>query len=603
VSAFHGPCDLPVEKMRTLSERKFRSCTGILSLVLALAACDLLEVPAAATFQSGATNALALKDFVQLVLQRNETIQIRILELAITKKRLRAEQGVFEPELVASYDRVENKRQNTAEQRRSTGVVEFEEDNNIYNGGLEALIPTGARIRLGYTLRDLRNNLQEPPVGSIVTNTPRGEYQTFIGLSVTQPLLKNAWLPATLANIRLAAVASEIAFQEYRRQMMIIISTAEAAYWNLYMAQEQVRFFRDSVGLAESLVADNRERLNAGRGSELEVLEAEAGRALRKSKLAEAEQKYFETTAQLLGFLSESASLNTWIRATEEPAASQEPFSFSESGMRAFEMNPDYLTQLKRIKQEDIRVMYARNQRLPQLDFRGSFGMNGLGSNPGESWEEVGSQDWPSFSAGLELRIPLGGGMKTRNELHASKLAKQQALVALNDLETQILNAIENSIRKINNARGSIGNYQTVVNFNRNLLESERGRLEVGRVESRRVLEADASLFEARNSELEARVQAQRAQLELELVQGSLLKDRNFDVSQRVLQQKLEDVFHKVGIAPEHYQDLLKDLELEYMKEMTPPEGPEAQKSRQLLRKTLFEMEHGPKAKKPNGEK
>ena len=552
------------------------------------------ETRVTATFHSGSTNAMALKEFVQLVLQRNETIQIRILELAITKKKLQAERGVFEPELVASYDRVENKRQNTAEQRRSTGVLIFDEENNIYNGGLEALIPTGAKIRLGYTLRDLRNNLQDPPLGTIVTNTVKGEYQTFVGISLTQPLLKNAWFPATLANIRLAAVASEIAFQEYRRQMMTIISTAEAAYWNLYMAQEQVRFFRDSVALAESLVADNREKFKAGRGSELEVLEAEAGLALRQSKLAEAEQKYFETTAQLLTFLSESASLNTWIQATEEPVATQEPTTLSESGMLAFELNPDYLTQLKRVNQEDIRLRYARNQRLPQLDLRGSYGVNGLGSNASESWEEAESQDFPSFSAGVELRIPLGGGIKTRNDLHAAKLAKQQAIVALDDLQTQILNAIENSIRKINSARASIRNYEMVVNFNRNLLETERARLEVGRIESRRVLEADASLFEARNSELEARVQAQRAQLELELLQGSVLKERNFDVSQRVLQTKLEDVFRKVGIAPEHYQDLLKDLELEYVKEVTPPEDPEMRKARQLLRTRIFESQYGP---------
>jgi len=572
--------------------------TGKIGLLLAIAVTRLSEPTASASFQSGTTNALALKDFVQLVLQRNETIQIRILELAITKKRLGAERGVFEPEVVASYDRVENKRQNTAEQRRSTGVLIFEEDNNIYNGGLEALIPTGARIRLGYTLRDLRNNLQEPPVGTIVTNTPRGEYQTFAGISLTQPLLKNAWFPATLANIRLAAIASDIAYQEYRRQMMVVISTAEAAYWNLYMAQEQVRFFRDSVRLAEGLVADNRERLQAGRGSELEVLEAEAGLALRKSKLAEAEQKYFETTAQLLGFLSESASLNTWIEAIEEPTSSPDAGTLTESGMVAFELNPDYLTQLKRVNQADIRLGYARNQRLPQLDLRGSFGLNGLGASPGESWEQVEKEDFPSFTAGIELRIPLSGGIKTKNELHAAKLSKQQAIVALNDLKTQILNALENAIRKISSARESIRNYDMVVNFNRSLLDTERARLEVGRVESRRVLEADASLFEARNSELEARVQAQRAQLELELLQGSLLKDRNFDVSQKVLQGKLEDIFQKVGIAPQHYQDLLKDLELEYMKEI--PEDPNEQKARQLLRQTIFDMEHGPKAPKPD---
>ena len=259
---------------------------------------------------SGPEAELSLKQFLQLVLERNESIQIRLLEFAISEKHRAAEQGIFEPELVLGYDRVENDRQNTAEQRRSTGVAVFSEKNNLYNGGIESLVPTGARIRLGYALRDLRNNLQglgsTPPLGSITTNvagTGR-EYQTFIGISVTQPLLKNAWYPSTLANIRLAALGSDIAFQDYRRQMMVIISTAEAVYWNLFLAQEQTRFFEESVALADGLVRDNRARLEAGRGSELEVTQAEAGLALRRSKLTESRQKQRETLGQLRALIS-----------------------------------------------------------------------------------------------------------------------------------------------------------------------------------------------------------------------------------------------------------------------------------------------------------
>src|SRR5262245_16298459 len=118
--------------MLTRSERRTIRGRGVtLALMLALVGRAMFDARAIPTFQSGATNAMALREFVQLVLQRNETIQIRLLELAITKKKLRAERGIFEPELVGSYDRVENKRQNTAEQRRSTGVAEFEEHNNI----------------------------------------------------------------------------------------------------------------------------------------------------------------------------------------------------------------------------------------------------------------------------------------------------------------------------------------------------------------------------------------------------------------------------------------------------------------------------------------
>jgi len=515
-----------------------------------------------------------LRAFLQLVLERNESLHARVLEFEINQKRFQAERGIFEPELVLGYDRVENKRENTAEQRRSSGVLIFEEENNIYNSGIEALVPTGARVRLGYSLRDLRNNLQDPPIGSIITNTTGSEYQSFAGISLTQPLLKNGWNNATLANIRLAALASDVAYQAYRRQMMLIISTAEASYWNLFMAQEQVRFFRDSVRLARTLVTDNQARVQAGKAAELEVLEAQAGLALRDSKLVEAEQKYYETAAQLLTLIS-LASLGAapTLHALDEPGLSVEVPDFAHSGQAALDLNPDYLTQLKRLKQEDIRVAYAKNQRLPQLDLKGSYGLNGLGNDPAASWDDIEHRSFPSWSAGVELRLPLGGGIKARRELEAARLRKLQALVTLKETETQVLNAVETALRKVGTAAQSAGNYQSVVTFSESLLATEVARLEEGKVSSRRVLEVDAGLFEARNSVVEAKVQYERARLELELVQGTLLHSRNIDLSQKELEHRTRTLLQQAGITERHLDNLSGDLGLLYRKGPPPP-GP-----------------------------
>lgn len=511
------------------------------------------------------TNEIRLGDFLRLVISRNESLHARVLEYEINHQRFRGERGIFEPELVLSYDRVENKRENTAEQRRSTGVLIFEEDNNIYNAGLEALVPSGAKVRLGYTLRDLRNNLQDPALGTIVTNSPRGEWQTFAGISVTQPLLKNAWFPATLATLRLAALGSEVAYHEYRRQMMIVISSAEAAYWNLYLAQEQVGFFRESVRLAEQLVSDAEARVRAGKAAELDVLEARAGLALRQSKLLEAEQKYAETASQLLTLVSQ-ASLDAppVLRALDQPSFSADVPPFADSGRAALASNPDYLAQFSRMKQEDIRVAYAKNQALPQFDLRASYGLNGLGADPYESFDEVQGGRYPSFSVGAELHVPLAGNIKASRERDAARLRKQQALVTLKETETQVLNAVDTALRKVRRAHEAVTNYQNVVAFNENLLETERARLNAGTVSSRRVLEVDASLFEAKNSVVEAKVLSERARLELELVQGTLLRSRNVEIAQKELERRTTDLLNQLGVSEAHYRSLARELQAKY---------------------------------------
>jgi outer membrane protein TolC len=529
---------------------------------------------------SSARRDLNLKEFLQLVLERNESLQVRLLEVKIAQSRLKAEKGIFEPELLLGYDRVENERENTAEQRRSSGVAVFEEQNNIYTSGIEQLLPIGGKVRLGYTMRDLRNNLQDPPIGTIFTNFPGREYQSFFGLSLTQPLLKNAWFSSTLANIRLAALVGDVAFQEYRRQLMILITTAEASYWNLFLEQEQARFLSESVKLAEDLVKDTEERARIGAGSELEVLEARAALALRRTKLAEAEQKYFETSAQLSGLMSEVVSdAMPLVRATDLPEPQVSP-PFSESAEAAIGMNPDYLAQLSKLQQENVRLAFAKNQRLPQVDLKASYGLNGLGPDVGSSWDDIEQTDFPSWSVGVELRIPLGGGIRGRNDLAAARFRKEQGLLQLHEIENQILNSITTTLRKLRSSQDSVQDYERIVAFNQNLLETERRRLEAGTVGSRRVLEVDAALFESKNAVVEAKVLRERARLELKLVEGTVLRDRSLELSRKELEKRTVRRLQDAGIRIDKPEDLLKEPALSERNSSRSPAAPNEKQSK-----------------------
>jgi len=153
------------------------------------------------------------------------------------------------------------------------------------------------------------------------------------------------------------------------------------------------------VGLAQGILEDNEARLKVGRGSELEVLEARAGLALRQSKQAEARQLFFEALNRLNALYSESAlTTSNVVVAVDEPQVGEVPLTFFEGWQSAFEWNPDYLIQKKKLDQEQIRLVYARNQRMPQLDLKASYGLNGLGADPGESWDDLEHTSFPSWA-------------------------------------------------------------------------------------------------------------------------------------------------------------------------------------------------------------
>ncbi|MCS7090852.1 MAG: TolC family protein [Verrucomicrobiota bacterium] len=522
--------------------------------------------------------ALTLEQYLREVVVGNETLQARWLEARAARRRARGEWGAFEPEWFASAQRQINERQNTVEQQRSTLSGIFSERNNVYQGGLESLLPSGAKVRLGYTLRDLKNNLQSQPL-FLSRGATNGEFVTFVGASVTQPLLKDAGPAATLAALRIAALESDIAFQEYRRQMMLTLAQAEDAYWNLFLAQEQVRYFEDSLATAEKLLQDNQKRLEAGRGSQLEVLEAEAGVALRRARLQEARQRLESARSQVLTFCSRTtAEVPGGVVALDAPRVNVAEPDLLELWREAWLWNPDYQIQRLKVMQEANRVGYQRNQRWPELNLVGSYGFNGLGETPGDSWAMVEDGGFVSWSIGLELRMPVAGGIKARNQLAAARLQYQAAELALREIERQIGNALEVARQKFRAARAGIEGYQALVAFNQTLLESALARLEVGKLDSRKVLEIEADLFEARNQLAETLVQRQRALLELEVVSGRLLKQRNLEESRENLAAEVRVWMQQPAASTLTRADAVAPAGFE---------TPEQQRARQALRKTL----------------
>lgn len=524
---------------------------------------------------------LSLRETLEKVLIHNESLQVKLLDTEIARRQYKAEKGIFEPAVVGSYEHVDSERENTTEQYRQLGLPArsaFDENNEMFNGGLEFLSPVGSRFRLGYNLRRLENNLNRALTGS--------EYVTTLGSTLTQPLLKNFGIGPTMVRIRLAAINSDLAFQEYRRQLMLTVSRAEAAYWDLYLTQEQDRISQDSVRLAESLYKDNKARLEAGKSSELEVLQAEAGLALRLTRRNDADQKRNEAATQLSTMFSASSlDEHELIRAVEEPLVREVSTDYYDSYSSAFQNNPDYLTRRAQAVAENVRLAYAKNQLLPQLDLKGSYGLNGLGETPAHSFDDVERSQFEAWSVGVEMRIPVTGGIKERNEYKAAKLAKQKALVGLKEIEVQVGNALNTSILKVKNLRQSIDSYRSVINFHQELLETQLARLEVGVVDSRAVLETEEKLFEAKVAVLENMVQYQKALLELELIKGAVLLNRGLEISKAELQETTERMLALNRFSGPEFDNLKKEIQAEYKDRIR---NLDANEQKQSFRDSIF---------------
>jgi outer membrane protein len=528
-------------------------------MLLLVTICASVRADVGSTSNSPALFELSLNDYRNMVLQRNETLQAQMLETEASRHKAKSTYGAFEPLLEASVTREINQRTNNLQQQAAqSDQPTFSERNNIYDSGIESLLPSGAKIRLGYTLSDLDNNINL--TGLPLTNAPfTRQFQTFVGVTFDQPLLKDGGFSTTLAELRLAAMDSDIAFQQYRRQLMLTISRAESAYWNLYFAQEQLHFFDESVAVAQNVLADSRQKWQAGQGAELDMMEAQSDLALRETKRNDALQSYFDAVGAMQAMAGGSLTPRIngldepQLHATDVPAPTNAPVSYFDVAEASMELNPDYLIVEQKLRQEQVRLGVAKNQVLPQLDFKAAYGYNGLGNSPSESWNVAASQDYPSWSVGFELIVPMAGNIKNRNLLHANQLSLQEAYLNLKGEQEDITSRLNTAIHKSAAWEQSIQSCQTVVHYNEELLQTEQQRLKAGRVDGHRVLEVEADLLDSRQELANSLVQYRCSLLELELTSGSLLKNRNLEITKNELKQQTASFMDDAHKAAENF--------------------------------------------------
>ncbi len=469
---------------------------------------------------------LSLRDFILLVREKNEQIRFQALEWGISRESVKGAKAIYEPEFVSNYLHEDTRQRQTVRELVSTDLATpiFKEKADNYEAAIEGLVASGARLRLGYSLRSSHD----------VFDSQFGvdkEYKTFLGGTITQPLLKGWGIKTNRAGIRVAERDADIAFQTYREQMMRVVAEAIAAYWDLYLTQEKYMVRQDSVEIAEKVLRDNIVRVQTGKMAETEVLEAKAGLALRESLLSEARQAIVAVMNNVRTLFSSSAAeKEIEIVAIDKLEIKKVEVDFANSLLKAFKLRADYLSSRKKIEREDIKLAFAKNQRWPQLDIEGSYGLNGLAQSFSDSWDDATDGDLPTWTVGIKLRIPLVADIKARSEMNAAKKRKKQALLELKAVEVALANQVDTAIQSVYSAREQVSQHARVVDFNKRLLEVEIARFKAGKSNSRLLLEKEEDLLRAKEAELDSLVKYKKIILELGLAEGSLLHSHGIDI-------------------------------------------------------------------------
>ena len=459
---------------------------------------------------------LRLDEALLSALEHNPAIGIQRLQVDIGREKVKAEKATFYPDVSASIlkSKSESERR-VGSLREPVGVTD---ERTSYSIEVTELIPTGTRITAGVTL--------DGAVSSLYTN----QYESRMGLTVTQALLQGMNPSVNLASLKHARLDSELSQAELKAIAQRVIFDVEKAYWNLYLALQAIKIREESVLLAERQAEETRQRIAVGKLPELELASAEAELAVRQVALLDACSDLGRARLELI-YLLNNPSEGGWERfiiPLEEPPVPNDSIAPFEQHLELGKMyRPDLIQARLELKKGRIAVVRTRNGLLPRLDLFINLG----GSSYATSFDDaVPDFDTPynDVNAGLTLTLPVPGSRKASEHRQSFLAAREQELL-LDNMEQLLERDVRIAYLEVGRAHKRIDATRVVRELQEANFAAELEKFRVGKSTNLQVALVQRNLTEAQLEEARTRVSYLTALTSLYLSEGSLLERRGIE--------------------------------------------------------------------------
>jgi len=234
---------------------------------------------------------------------------------------------------------------------------------------------------------------------------------------------------------------------------------------------------------------------------------------------------------RITNIIQDEALWDAAIIPVEAPTTEAMEVDLEESVASALKNRPEYAQAELDLQNSDIYVKVAKNQRLPTLDLEGSYTLNGLGGDLDEPLSQVGGADYRSWFVGLALRMPLGE-RGARADLKRSQFEKEQKLLALKDLEQQIIADVRGAVRQLETDRKRIEATKVAEDLAKQVLKTEEEKYNLGLSTSYELLQFQASLATATKNRLRAVIDYRKSMVYLNQALGITLENLDIEMEE-----------------------------------------------------------------------
>lgn len=351
------------------------------------------------------------------------------------------------------------------------------------------------------------------------------ETTSILSLSYVQPLLRGAWSRYATVNQQEAEILYEQQQEAERNARQDLIVSVRNSYWDLVAAKEQLGVARNALVLGEQQLDQNERRLEAGVGTEVDVLQARSDVAVRTEGLLQTETAFYQAMDDLKRIVFASRDENIWETPIEpvtklpETVSTEGVVSWTEAYETALEFRSDLRQSRYDIDTARVRHTRTLSNRLAEFDLSLTASSGSVGFNYAEVRDEAFDYDFPTYTALLTYSIPIGNRTADYAE-RAARAEVRSALLEYDNLETAITSEVRKAVRDVFYRAEAVRAAEESLRLEQRQLSAEEARYKEGLTTTFQVLEFQQDLILQMSVERRARVEFMKAMVALEAAQG-----------------------------------------------------------------------------------
>jgi outer membrane protein TolC len=430
--------------------------------------------------------SLTLSEAVRMAVEKNLDVRAELYNPAQFEADINRYRSMYDPLLTLQTSYTDSTTATV-----SSGGKAVESQALALNSSLSQLLWTGGTAAITFNNGYTNSNIV----------VPSSSWQTGLGASISQPLLKNVGREATEININISRSSKFASLERFNSRLLTTVAQVRTEYFKLYSLRMERDVKKVSLELAQKILFETKARVNAGVLPAMEVLNAEFGVVTREKELIDAELAVSNQVDVLRLLLQMDANVGD-VKTVDLPPRDRFDAVESEAIQKALN-RPDIREQKRNLELNELQTRNLNQKILPDLSLTASAQLTGLDSAYQRNLDKVLTFDYPVWSVGLNLSYPLGNGA-AENDYRRSRLKTEQTSLQLRSLEENSAKDVKAAIRGIAAGYKQIEVADRGTTFAEERLRSFMRKNEVGLATTKDVLDVENDLAVSKSNQIKA---------------------------------------------------------------------------------------------------